>query len=64
LATTWSCERGCGEAGAKRYDTPADAQRYARAFDRQDTADMGRRAPLLGMFPLRIWRALTGRRKR
>ncbi len=60
----WSCERGCGEVGAKPYGSPADARRYARAFDREDAADLGRRAPFLGMFPLRIWRALSGRRER
>lgn len=54
----WTCERGCGAGGEKLYSTPADAQRYARAFDRKDSADLGRRAPLIGLLPLRIWRAL------
>ncbi|MEV6647948.1 hypothetical protein [Amycolatopsis sp. NPDC051371] len=50
---SWSCERGCGAAGSKVYSSAADARRYARAFDREDRRDLGNRAPLLGMFPLR-----------
>jgi hypothetical protein len=42
--------------GSKAYGSAADAKRYARAFDREDRADLGRRAPFLGMFPLRLWR--------
>lgn len=57
----WSCARGCGAGGAKEYDTPSRAQRYARAFDRKDSADLGRRAPLVGLFPLRLLRALRRR---
>lgn len=52
----WSCARGCGESGSKRYADAESALRYARALDRQDSDDLGRRAPLLGMFPLRLWR--------
>jgi hypothetical protein len=59
----WQCQRGCGAGGSKRYETAADAQRYAAAFDREDRADIGRRAPLVGLFPLRIWRALRRRRR-
>ena len=61
----WECERGCGERGEKRYDTPRDAARYARAFDREDRDDAGRRAPLIGLLPLRIARGLglVGRRR-
>jgi hypothetical protein len=51
----WSCERGCGAGGSKEYASPADATRYAAAFDREDRDELGRRAPLLGMFPLRMW---------
>lgn len=51
---TWRCERGCGAGGEKRYASAAEAARYARAFDREDRHDVGRRAPLLGMFPLRL----------
>ncbi len=57
----WSCERGCGAGGAKTYPSAADARRYARALDREDRDEIGRRAPLLGMFPLRIWRRLNQR---
>jgi hypothetical protein len=57
----WSCVRGCGAGGAKEYDTAARAQRYARAFDRKDTDALGRRAPLVGLFPLRMARAMRDR---
>lgn len=30
---------------------------YAAGFDREDRADLGRRALLIGLLPLRIWRA-------
>jgi hypothetical protein len=55
----WTCARGCGARGSKRYASAAHARRYAEAFDRKDTEDVGRGAPLLGMWPLRVWRALT-----
>jgi hypothetical protein len=32
------------------------ARRYARAFNRRDTDDLGKRAPLIGLLPLRLWR--------
>lgn len=54
----WACERECGAGGSKRYAAAADAARYARAFDRQDSDDLGRRAPLIGLLPLRVLRAL------
>ena len=50
----WRCERGCGAGGEKLYASPADAARYARAFDREDRQELGRRAPLIGLLPLRI----------
>ncbi|EID08785.1 DUF1660 family phage protein [Mycolicibacterium phlei] len=54
----WACAR-CGQArGEKRYPTAAEAQRYAAAFNKRDSADLGKRAPLLGLLPLRLWRAL------
>jgi hypothetical protein len=59
----WSCQRGCGAGGEKRYDTAADAERYASAFDREDREDLGRRAPLVGLFPLRLARALKRHRR-
>lgn len=57
----WTCAR-CGEAhGAKEYATTDDARRYAAAFNRRETDDLGKRAPLLGLLPLRLWRALRRR---
>jgi hypothetical protein len=57
----WECDR-CGYRGGwKSYATPAAAQHYAAAFDRRDTDDLGKRAPWLGMFPLRIWRYFARR---
>lgn len=60
----WSCQRGCGLAGAKRYPTPGHAHRYARAFDRDDREQLGRRAPLIGLLPLRLFRAWRDRHHR
>ncbi|MFL5826028.1 MAG: hypothetical protein ACJ76V_05840 [Thermoleophilaceae bacterium] len=60
----WTCQRGCGTAGSKRYATADEARRYAAAFDREDIADLGRRAPLFGLLPLRIARAIRERRAR
>lgn len=54
----WKCQRGCGAGGEKAYETVADASRYANAFDRDDCDDIGRRGPLIGLLPLRLWRAL------
>jgi hypothetical protein len=59
----WECERGCGAGGSKRYATAADAARYARAFDRQDAEDVGRR-PLLSLLPLWLVRKAGERGKR
>jgi hypothetical protein len=56
----WRCER-CDAGGEKRYATADEASRYAAAFDREDRDDLGRRAPLVGLFPLRLWRAWRGR---
>jgi hypothetical protein len=57
----WECRRCGGAAGAKTYPSPADAARYARALDREDREDLGRRAPLIGLLPLRVMRALRRR---
>lgn len=54
----WTCQRGCGAGGEKVYTTAAQARRYASAFDVEDREDIGRRAPLIGLLPLRIWRYL------
>lgn len=60
----WLCDRGCGAAGSKIYADPPTAARYAAAFDREDRSDLGRRAPLVGLLPLRIWRAVRRARGR
>ena len=52
----WTCARYGFEGGRKRYATPRQAALYARAFDRDDRASLGRRAPLIGLLPLRVWR--------
>jgi hypothetical protein len=57
----WRCER-CGSSGTKEYASSRDAARYARAFDREDREDLGRRAPLVGLLPLRIFRLVRRRR--
>jgi hypothetical protein len=54
----WTCQRGCGAGGEKAYPSEEDARRYARALDREDRGDVGRR-PLLSLLPLRL---LKGRR--
>lgn len=59
---SWSCQReGCTAAGSKRYPSAAAAQRYAAALDREDRDQLGRRAPLFGLLPLRIWRRIVNR---
>jgi hypothetical protein len=59
----WSCQRGCGAGGSKRYEDAADAERYARAFDREDDRrEPGRRAPV-SLLPLRVVRSLRRRRR-
>jgi hypothetical protein len=60
----WECRRGCDAGGSKRYATAEEAGRYAAAFDREDRDDLGKRAPLLGLFPLRLMRALRRRKRR
>jgi hypothetical protein len=60
----WECQRGCGAGGEKTYPTAADAGRYSQAFDREDPQDLGHRAPLVGLLPLRIARAMRQRRER
>ena len=59
----WTCERGCGAGSSKEYESASDAARYAAAFDREDRSELGRRAPLLGMFPLRMWWTLRRRQR-
>jgi hypothetical protein len=50
----WTCERCGALGGEKTYGGAEEAARFARAFDREDSDDVGRRAPLFGMFPLRL----------
>ncbi|MCW2951459.1 MAG: hypothetical protein JWQ48_629 [Conexibacter sp.] len=58
----WACER-CGfEGGEKRYPTAEQAAGFARAFDREDRDELGRRAPV-GLLPLRLLRAARRRRR-
>ena len=59
----WSCERGCGSSGEKSYPSEADAQRYARAFDRDDRPGSGPGTPL-SVLPVRLVRSLARRRGR
>lgn len=54
----WQCSRRCAVGGSKTYANEPLAARYASAFNRRDTDDLGRRAPLIGLLPLRIWRWL------
>jgi hypothetical protein len=58
----WSCARGCGAGGAKVYASPDQAARYAAAFDREDSEDVGRR-PLLSMLPLWLARRMAARKR-
>jgi hypothetical protein len=58
-AMRWTCTRGCGAGGEKTYDSAERAARFARAFDREDRDDLGRR-PLLSLLPLGL--ARRGRR--
>jgi hypothetical protein len=52
----WHCDR-CGAAlGARRYPSTDAAERYARALDRDERAELGRRAPPFGLLPLRLAR--------
>jgi hypothetical protein len=58
----WQCERGCDDGkGSKQYNAPEQARRYAVAFNRKDSADLGKRAPLIGLLPLRLWRKVRRR---
>jgi hypothetical protein len=57
----WACERGCGAGGEKEYPTAAEARRFATAFDYDQRGSTGKRAPLFGLLPLRLWRTLIGK---
>jgi hypothetical protein len=57
---TWTCERGCGAGGSKRYGSAEEAALYAGGLDREDREQLGRRSPL-GLLPLRIAQAARRR---
>jgi hypothetical protein len=61
---TWTCARCGAEGGSKTYASAEEAAQFAAAFDREDRADLGRRAPLVALLPLRLWRFWRDRRKR
>jgi hypothetical protein len=56
----WDCERECGFEGEKRYASAAEARRYASAFERRDSDDLGKR-PTLSLLPLWLSRKAGGR---
>jgi len=60
----WACERGCGAGGEKEYPTAAEARRFATAFDYDERGSTGKRAPLFGLLPLRLWRSMADRMRR
>lgn len=51
----WECDRECDVGGSKLYASEEDAERYARAFDREDRDDLGRRS-IMSLLPLRLVR--------
>lgn len=53
-AMLWSCERCGSPGGVKDYATADEARRYAAALDVEDRSDLGRRAPLAGLLPMRV----------
>jgi hypothetical protein len=58
---SWSCARCGRRGGEKTYASAAEAKHFAAALDREDREDLGRRAPLVGLLPLRLWRAWRDR---
>jgi hypothetical protein len=58
---SWSCARCGRRGGEKTYASAAEAKQFAAALDREDREDLGRRAPLVGLLPLRLWRAWRDR---
>lgn len=57
----WECTRECGAGGSRSCATTSRAEHCATAFNRRDVDSLGRRAPLVGLFPLRMWRRLASR---
>jgi hypothetical protein len=60
---SWACARCGAPGGRKTYASAEAAERYARALDREDRDELGRRAPLVGLLPLRLWRIWRDRRR-
>jgi hypothetical protein len=46
-----------------RAEELEEVSRFAAVFDREARSELGRRVPLLGMFPLRMWRTLRNKRR-
>jgi hypothetical protein len=59
----WECQRGCGAAGEKTYESAGAAARYAAAFDREDREAIHRRPGLISLLPLRLYSRLRGERR-
>ncbi len=53
----WECSR-CGAWSSKRYPTSDEAARFAKVLNVRATDELGKRAPLVGLLPLRVWRRL------
>jgi hypothetical protein len=53
----WACERCSGASGERLRASAAGARRHARALNRTDRDDVGRR-PLLSLLPLRLLRGM------
>jgi hypothetical protein len=62
VVMTWRCAR-CAEGGAKQYSDPASAARFAAGLNADSAGGLGRRAPLIGLFPLRVWHHWRNRRR-
>jgi hypothetical protein len=56
----WRCDRDCGEGGEKTYASAAEAQGFARAFNKRDS-DKVADHPTLSTIPVWIVRKLRGR---
>jgi hypothetical protein len=61
---TWACERCGAVGGSKTYGSAEEAALYARGFDREDSEDLGRRAPLVAGIGPRLIRLARRRRAR
>ena len=52
----WECQRCGALGGTKDYASAEDAARFARAFDREDSEQLGRNKLLVSLVPLRLFR--------